>query len=354
MSKREYEIIQGVNLMNYSLCAEIQAYLATLNRGCNILTQISETESELNNLHVVSETEYIGTLYTEDQYITKHIMSGFPLKPEVNQSAIRWFFISFFVFAVCILIGSSDLFWTPAGIPVSLLTFPSLICCVINGIRIIVGMIKNIPAMNVYKKNNEKYQLEKRKLQVDYQQYRAAQEVEQNRKRMEYRSNPVRFEEEYHKRKADLQNLITQLNIEKEQNEQRQAWLRSKLGIPLKYSDVASLKQLLDVIEAGRADSIKEAINVYEYSKELQKQTEYARMQAAFQYERMKQEQDNSQQVAEMLNQLQNITESDRKDAKRRGTEQCNNCKRYLTCSQKNNNDTGMCTGFIPTEKYLI
>ena len=157
MSKREYEIIQGVNLMNYSLCAEIQAYLATLNRGCNILTQISETESELNNLHVVSEAEYIGTLYTEDQYITKHIMSGFPLKPEVNQSAIRWFFISFFVFAVCILIGSSDLFWTPAGIPVSLLTFPSLICCVINGIRIIVGMIKNIPAMNVYKKNNEKH-----------------------------------------------------------------------------------------------------------------------------------------------------------------------------------------------------
>ena len=344
--------------MNYSLCDEIREYLSTLDRGHNISPQISKTERELDNLHVVSEAEYVGTLYTEDQYIAKYIISGFPLKPEANKSAIRWFFISFFVSVVCILLSSCDLFWIPSNIPliilVSLLTFPSLICCAVNGFRIIVRMIKNIPAMNAYKRSNEKYQLEKIKLQDDYQQYRATQEAEQNRKRMEYRSNPVRFEEEYYEKRANLQNLIAQLNVEKRQNEQKQMWLRSKLGIPQKYSDVASLKQILDVLEDGRADSIKEAINVYEYGKELQEQTKYAKMQALFQYERMEQEKDNSEQVAAMLSQLQHVAESNREDAKRRGTEQCNNCKRYLTCSQKYNNDTGMCTGFIPTEKYLI
>lgn len=60
----------------------------------------------------------------------------------------------------------------------------------------------------------------------------------------------------------------------------------------------------------------------------------------------------------EILSQLQdesmNTAKIQRKDARHQGVDQCYNCKRYLTCSQKYNNDIWLCTGFVPTEKYFM
>ena len=183
------------------------------------------------------------------------------------------------------------------------------------------------------------------------------QTEDQERKRIEYRSNPARFEQEFHDKTVNLQNRIEELKKEKDLNEMTRHRYEMELEIPLKYSSTDSLKQLLSILEDGRADNVKEAINVYEHDKEIKQQTEYARLQTAIQYEKMKQAQNDSQQLASLLRELQdesaNTAEENNKAAKRRGTEQCNHCKRYLTCSHKYSNDTGLCTGFVPTESFF-
>lgn len=347
--------------MNYSLCNQLQEYLSALRRGYALPAQISEAKAELDDLHVVSEEEYVGTLYTESQYVRMHTSITSPEKPKMEMSSFLWFFISIIVFAVCICIYEFKIHGI-LYIVATLLMFPSLISCVINGLRIIVSTIMNIPKLIAYSKSLSKYQSEQRKAREGYLQYRAECEAKQRRRRAEYRSNPARFEQEFFEKTANIQDRITQLNEEEKMVAQKRRRLENELGIPSRYNDTTSLERLVNIINDGRADSLKEAINVYESDKEMQKQTdyakklaEYAQAQAMIQYERMKQEQDSSQQVAAIISQLHDeAAQANRKDGKRRGVEQCYNCKRYLTCSQRYNNDTGMCTGFLPTEKYLI
>lgn len=344
--------------MNYSLCTELQGYLSKLKRKTEIERQISQTESELKKLHVVSEDEYVGTFYTEEEYIRKHVKIRCPSKPElITKEGIRMLIIGLLVLIVCCVciiteVASSWLTLLLVGIAFISLCFTFM--CVGSFIG---NVIRSIPEMIAYRKTNKKYQTERKKLQNDYQQYRAIQMEEQERKRIGYRSNPTRFEQEFLDKTVNLQNRIEELKKEKQLNEMTRHRYEMELEIPLKYSSTDSLKQLLSILEDGRADSIKEAINVYEHDKEIKQQTEYARLQTAIQYEKMKQAQNDSQQLASLLRELQdesaNTAEENNKAAKRRGTEQCNHCKRYLTCSHKYSNDTGLCTGFVPTESYF-
>ena len=346
--------------MNYSLCTELQGYLSRLKRNAEIEKQISQAESELKKLHVVSEDEYVGTFYTEEEYIRKHVKIRCPSKPElIAKEGTRILIIWLLVLIVCCV-----------GI-ITEVAFSSWLTLLLVGIAFIVSLyftfmcvsafignvISSTPEMIAYRKTNKKYQTERKKLQNDYQQYRAMQTEDQERKRIEYRNNPARFEQEFHDKTVNLQNRIEELKKEKDLNEMTRHRYEMELEIPLKYSSTDSLKQLLSILEDGRADNIKEAINVYEHDKEIKQQTEYARLQTAIQYEKMKQAQNDSQQLASLLRELQdesaNTAEENNKATKRRGTEQCNHCKRYLTCSHKYSNDTGLCTGFVPTDSFF-
>ncbi len=365
--------------MNSDLNYRLRKYLDCLENKERIWRESVDVRKERKDLHIPTQEEYAGvrTLDKKD-YVLKY-MWGNGLSFYEAKCYVRDFFaaedgqnskkdFSFYgnmilvIVLLCMLvlsfamIGSLDNlspFWI-ISFWVSAIAFPIKAFSFIRYDLIPHGaQLKEWRKKErILKKAIESYNIEKEKVECEYR-----------RKLGEYDRVLPKLRSEYGEKCTFLDGRISEI----ERNEMEYTSMAStyevSLGIPFCYQSVEEIKKLIKVVSDGRADSIKEAINVLVSDGYLQKQTEYAQQQAeyakaraAVEYQRLQQEENHRDAVMNVLQELQDRTDvaaSDAlKSAKKRGETQCYNCRRYWSCSQRRHNDNGMCTAFVPKESY--
>lgn len=185
---------------------------------------------------------------------------------------------------------------------------------------------------------------------------------------------------EYEEKSIILDKRISELQKDESKYEMMGNKCAADLEVPYSYQHLYQVRKLTKVVSDGRADSIKEAINIVTSDDNLEKQAEYARQQTeyarqqaeyekqraeyaqqqaentrvqiAVEYLRLQQEKENQNVAMNAIQEIQNMYEKASNDslkaAKKRGETQCYNCTLRWSCSQKMYNDNGMCTAFTP------
>lgn len=355
--------------MNEQLAKNMTVFKSLIERKNELENSLKDSYAELNTL----KSEKVNKP-TQEELVNKYYNAHKkPIENQINaRFKIEWkeiggALIGIIVALVLALFGllctpKHHYFWATLFFLLALLSFGAACKSIYDGcIWHLLNYFKSTKKNEIIKENNNKAEQENKKL---YQALKNNPELFVGERLKELEQDYELLMEDRVKQFNELNRLIARCNEELISIKAKIEKCCSYFGIPL--SGTNKVPRLLEIIKDGRADTVKEALNLLEedafrerqasaidtrnnmlwrqYQDQLRFQEEQHRFQEQTLEEQRRFQEQSLEEQRRFQEQESQVELQKRKEA---GSRQCIACKYRMSCRNRYNN-MGTCGGFVP------